>query len=381
MPGEFSDKDHLKGFKKAKWVAILALSALVLTKIGDIVASLDKTFEVGNKVVSSIVVSDINAKSELITDSYSVFFVSSVDYGFSYGRINPFSEKDIQKALMNENLFVDARGGILVGLRVANTNGKILNVEEVRVNLESYEEIHEQDFYDYTYVYSGAANAYYDYYSVTLEPERRSYNALAYPPAFEYGLDNNLDSIAPAGKIYYPVQPGHSEFIALYITPKELGVYSFRLSIKYSIGGRDNEILTSQIFRIVNLPDKNTVEDIPPIKSPISPVLDNPFSMDSFPMVSCGDIKPQEISYYPLYMYPILIHNERDNLSRVRDEFCGDAYLTKRHPGMIQVASFHDREKGHHFSILMEKAFGYAETGPAYKFDSPGDREPEVILD
>lgn len=388
MPEKISDKDYLKNIKKPQWLVSVICFAIFLATFKDIVVNvkdiytiIKNSFDVNDEIVDVISMYSANVESELITDSHGIYFVSSTDYGFSHERINPFSKEDITKALMNENLFVDASGGIPVGLRVANANEKILNIEEIRVNLESYEEIYEQEFYNYAYVYSGAANTYYDYYSVTLEPERKTYNALASPSDFEYGLYKNLDSISPLGRVYYPISPGHTEYVALYITPKDPGIYSFRLSVKYSIDGMDDEMLASKIFRVISLPSNNAMDDIPSAETPSLSPSDNLSPVTSFPKASCGDQMPHEMSHYPLKMYPIFIRDEKDNLSRVKNEFCGDAYPNQRYPGMIQVASFYDRQAGHSFAILMENEFGYSVTGPAYEFRSPDDREPEAIPD
>ena len=345
MPKDFSEYECLKRYQKAKWVLILGVFTFALNFLGGNFENVSKIYDGVNRIIESLFAKDIDVESELVTDACSVNFVSSVDYGDSHERIDPFSEKDVKKALMDESLFMNSRSCVLIALRVANTNKKILNIEEVRINLRDYEKLNGKEFYDYAYVYSGSANSSYDLYDVTLDPGRSSYNALVFP--FQ-----SWTSTETLGKLYYSIQPGHSEFIVLNINLKETGIYSFTLSVKYSIDGRGKEVLTSQVFKMVHLPD-NSFEGVSHIEVPAPSDSEAYFPMASFPRVSCGDSKPQEMSYYPIYMYPILILDEKDNLNRVRSDFCADAYLDKRSPGRIQVASFYDRQKGHYFSVFM----------------------------
>ncbi|MEL7509580.1 MAG: tetratricopeptide repeat protein [Cyanobacteria bacterium J06554_1] len=108
--------------------------------------------------------------------------------------------------------------------------------------------------------------------------------------------------------------------------------------------------------------------------------VNNPFTSTLFPQVSCGDDRPSDPSLYPIKMYPIYIDDTDENLQRVRGEFCNDAFVNKQ-AGQIQVASFHKRDLGHYFHILMEQEFGNAYTGAASVYSSPTDTDPETLTD
>lgn len=104
----------------------------------------------------------------------------------------------------------------------------------------------------------------------------------------------------------------------------------------------------------------------------------NPFTTTSFPRVSCGDDRPSDPSLYPIKMYRIYIDDTDENLRRVRGEFCNDAFVNKQ-VSKIQVASFHKRDLGHYFHILMEQEFGNAYTGAPRVYSSPNDTDPEIL--
>lgn len=76
----------------------------------------------------------------------------------------------------------------------------------------------------------------------------------------------------------------------------------------------------------------------------------NPFTITSFPRSTCGDGKEQDLAAYPLDYYPIYIEYSENNLRRVRDSFCGDAYRSQS-ADKIQVATFHNRSNAHTNSV------------------------------
>ncbi len=97
-------------------------------------------------------------------------------------------------------------------------------------------------------------------------------------------------------------------------------------------------------------------------------------SLLGYPKSTCGDSLPRDTSAYPLEFFPVFIEFTPDNLIKVKQDFCGDAYQTIREltgQKAIQIASFSSKEKANEFRALMEENFGNAEVGESRKVSVP----------
>ncbi len=83
-----------------------------------------------------------------------------------------------------------------------------------------------------------------------------------------------------------------------------------------------------------------------------------------YPKEKCGD----DTSHVPIgnqvYMYPIFVDGGDRILQKIKTDFCRDAFRYEQN-GMIQVASFIDKDSANDFRSRMETKFGHAEVGAA----------------
>lgn len=83
-----------------------------------------------------------------------------------------------------------------------------------------------------------------------------------------------------------------------------------------------------------------------------------------YPKKTCGDDTSQIPPGSKVDMYPIFVDGGDRILQKIRTDFCRDAFRHNQN-GMIQVASFIDKDKANDFRSLTETKFGHAEVGAA----------------
>jgi hypothetical protein len=84
----------------------------------------------------------------------------------------------------------------------------------------------------------------------------------------------------------------------------------------------------------------------------------------NFPLSTCGDPMPNGVNTW----YPVFVENTPENLQKIKNNYCQDAFLKKRkYSGVvwIQVASFLDSDKARYFSNIMQTNVAKSEVGPS----------------
>ncbi|MBE9039708.1 hypothetical protein IQ235_02720 [Oscillatoriales cyanobacterium LEGE 11467] len=85
-------------------------------------------------------------------------------------------------------------------------------------------------------------------------------------------------------------------------------------------------------------------------------------SIDMFPSNSCGDSNPPGSQTW----YPVFLRYNEDNLKKVREEYCADAFPHYRDEvgiRSIQIASFRNLDVAEKFAELMRREMGSGEVG------------------
>ncbi|MTJ51534.1 hypothetical protein FJR38_01955 [Anabaena sp. UHCC 0253] len=98
--------------------------------------------------------------------------------------------------------------------------------------------------------------------------------------------------------------------------------------------------------------------------SPKVPTI-NPFEKLSFPQSSCGD-PLNNTSSSPVQMYPVLLDYSENNLKKIKQEFCADAFIKNQSTGnskKIQTALFKDIDTAKKFQEFIQNKVGNAEIG------------------
>lgn len=82
-----------------------------------------------------------------------------------------------------------------------------------------------------------------------------------------------------------------------------------------------------------------------------------------YPQEACGyDINQVEKGVNIVELYPIFVGYSPAILETIKTEYCLDAFRNNQN-GLIQVASFRNRDKANEFRAFMETTFGYAQVG------------------
>jgi hypothetical protein len=84
----------------------------------------------------------------------------------------------------------------------------------------------------------------------------------------------------------------------------------------------------------------------------------------NFPLSTCGDPMPNGVNTW----YPVFVENTPENLQKIKNNYCQDAFLKKRKDSgvvWIQVASFLDSDKARYFSNIMQTNVAKSEVGPS----------------
>ncbi|NEQ44672.1 MAG: hypothetical protein F6K00_14355 [Leptolyngbya sp. SIOISBB] len=255
----YPDQKIKHRLRKKGWVGLVLVASAIAIGVGQISDSLISVGDVGEKFVESIPSPNIRANAELITDTRGIYFVSTEEFEGAYPSFDPYSASDIAKVISDEKVAVLAGGGIPIKVRISNlTDDKLLNVEEVEIEVQDYVNTIASDIQldQFGYTYTAGAPQAYDDYIVKISPSRKVYNALAFPVDYETGRSNNED--AAIGQVYHRINAGESDFLAIKVSADSPGIYRFSVKLKYSIDGKVYELPTDQSFSVLSLPESTT---------------------------------------------------------------------------------------------------------------------------
>ncbi|MCT7952230.1 J domain-containing protein [Ancylothrix sp. C2] len=106
----------------------------------------------------------------------------------------------------------------------------------------------------------------------------------------------------------------------------------------------------------------------------VKPEFSELYYAKGFPQNTCGDQVPSGTNEW----YPVYVNYSEDNLNRVRNFYCRDAFKKQRQTGEIsvQVASFLNRSDAVEFANILKFDLDSGEVGKSssYNFDAPSVR-------
>ncbi len=149
-----------------------------------------------------------------------------------------------------------------------------------------------------------------------------------------------------------------------------IGFGLFGISSLFSI------ILGPQVFssqqRLTTVPDispdsdvKIEPEQVPELTIAEKTTRSNSELSSRYPKAACGyDMAQVEQGVNKVELYPIFVNYSPAVLEKVQTQYCQDAFRNNQN-GLIQVASFRNRDRANEFRALMEKDFGNAQVGAA----------------
>lgn len=97
----------------------------------------------------------------------------------------------------------------------------------------------------------------------------------------------------------------------------------------------------------------------------------------TFPLDSCGDKLPNDLTDSPVSFYPVFVQYTEKNLNKIQSNFCRDAYIAfreKNNRDEIQVGSFIGIERARQFKELLSQTFADVEVGNATLIKANGEK-------
>lgn len=260
----YYDQKIISKQRKRKWIGLIIVASIVVGGIGKFADSLISIEEVGESVVQLVPGRSIRTEAELITDTRGIYFFSTEDLKDTYSDFDPFSESDIAAVLNDARVVAFSGDYIPIKVRIVNlSKDKLLNVEEVKIEVEDYTKTVGSDIelHELSYAYTAGAPQAYNAYQVTLDPSRSVYNALTFPVIYDIQNPDFEDGLV--GKIYHQLLAGDSDFLAIKVFANSPGIYRFSVKLKYSIDGVEYETSDDQHFSLLSLPKHDSASSLP----------------------------------------------------------------------------------------------------------------------